>query len=358
MHKKLFIPGPVEVRPEVLEQMAKPLIGHRSREASSLQRRISNNLRKVFFTNSEILLSTTSGSGLMEGSIRSCTAKRAAVFSVGAFGKRWYNMAISNNVPADLFEVEMGQAVSAEMVDDVLKTGKYDLIAVTHNETSTGVMNPLDEIGEVVKKYDDIVFIVDAVSSAAGSKIEVDKWGIDICVTSSQKALGLPPGISLCTFSQKAKERAEKVENRGTYLDLLSLYNYIQKKDYQYPSTPSISHMFALDYQLDYILNKEGLENRFNRHLELAKVVRNWAKKYFDLFADENHLSNTLTTIKNTRNIDVAELNKELGNRGFTISNGYGSLKDKTFRIAHMADCTMEDLEELLVNINDILGLN
>ena len=278
MHKKLFIPGPVEVRPEVLEQMAKPLIGHRSREASSLQRRISNNLRKVFFTNSEILLSTTSGSGLMEGSIRSCTAKRAAVFSVGAFGKRWYNMAISNNVPADLFEVEMGQAVSAEMVDDVLKTGKYDLIAVTHNETSTGVMNPLDEIGEVVKKYDDIVFIVDAVSSAAGSKIEVDKWGIDICVTSSQKALGLPPGISLCTFSQKAKERAEKVENRGTYLDLLSLYNYIQKKDYQYPSTPSISHMFALDYQLDYILNKEGLENRFNRHLELAKVVRNWAK--------------------------------------------------------------------------------
>ena len=357
MHKKLFIPGPVEVRSDVLEQMAKPMIGHRSKDASAIQRRISDNLRKLFFTESEILLSTTSGSGLMEGAIRSCTAKRAAVFSVGAFGKRWYEMAITNNVPADLFEVEMGKAVTPEMVDKELSTGKYDLVAVTHNETSTGVMNPIEEIGQVVKKYPDVVFIVDTVSSAAGSKIEVDKWGIDVCITSSQKALGLPPGLAVCTFSNKAKERAEKVPNRGFYLDLLALYKYIQKKDYQYPSTPSLSHMYALDYQLDYILNKEGLENRFARHIEMAKVVREWAKKHFELFPDENYLSNTVTNIKNTKGIDVAALNKELGNRGFQISNGYGSLKDKTFRIAHMADCQMEDIQELLSNINDILGL-
>ena len=357
MHKKLFIPGPVEVRPDVLEQMARPMIGHRSKDASAIQRRISDNLRKLFFTESEILLSTTSGSGLMEGAIRSCTAKRAAVFSVGAFGKRWYEMAIFNNVPADIFEVEMGKAITPDMVDKELSTGKYDLVAVTHNETSTGVMNPIAEIGEVVKKYPDVVFIVDTVSSAAGTKIEVDKWGIDVCITSSQKALGLPPGLAVCTFSNKAKERAEKVPNRGFYLDLLALYKYIQKKDYHYPSTPSIPHMYALDYQLDYILNKEGLENRFARHLEMAKVVREWAKKHFELFPDENYLSNTLTTVKNNRGIDISALNKELGNRGFQISNGYGSLKDKTFRIAHMADCQMEDIQELLSNINDILGL-
>ncbi|GAA0086867.1 alanine--glyoxylate aminotransferase family protein [Clostridium sp. CTA-7] len=357
MHKKLFIPGPVEVKPDVLEQMARPMIGHRSKEASELQRRISDNLRKVFFTESEILLSTTSGSGLMEGAIRCCTAKRAAVFSVGAFGKRWHEMATSNNVPADLFEVDMGKAITAEMVGEVLATGKYDLVAVTHNETSTGVMNPVEKIGEVVKKYKDIVFIVDTVSSAAGTKIEVDKWGIDICITSTQKAIGLPPGMAICTFSNKAKERAEKVPNRGFYLDLLALYKYIQKKDYQYPSTPSISHMYALDYQLDYILNKEGLENRFIRHIEMAKVVRAWAKKHFDIFPDENYLSNTLTTVKNNRGIDVSALNKELGKRGFQISNGYGSLKDKTFRVAHMADCQMEDINELLKNINEILGL-
>ncbi|WP_252226166.1 alanine--glyoxylate aminotransferase family protein [Clostridium sp. ZBS2] len=357
MHKKLFIPGPVEVREDVLEKMATPMIGHRSKDASILQRRISDNLRKLFYTNSEILLSTTSGSGLMEGAIRCCTAKRAAVFSVGAFGKRWYDMAVNNNVPADLFSVEMGQAIDLAEVEKALSTGKYDLIAVTHNETSTGVMNPVDKIGDIVKKYPDVVLIVDTVSSAAGTKIEVDKWGIDVCITSSQKALGLPPGLSVCTFSQKAKERAEKVPSRGYYLDLLKLYQYIQKKDYQYPSTPSLSHMFALDYQLDNILNKEGLENRFARHLEMAKIVRAWAKKYFDIFPDENHLSNTLTTIKNTRGINVADLNKELGKRGFQISNGYGDLKEKTFRIAHMADCTVEDVKELLKNIEEILGL-
>lgn len=358
MHKKLFIPGPVEVRKEVLAQMSKPMIGHRSKEASELQRRISDNLRKLFYTNSEILLSTTSGSGLMEGAIRCCTAKRAAMFSVGAFGKRWYEMALCNNVPADIFEVEMGKAIRPNQVEDVLSTGKYDLVAVTHNETSTGVMNPIKEIGAVIKKYPDVVFIVDTVSSAAGTKIEVDDWGIDICLTSTQKALGLPPGMALCTFSNKAKERAEKVKNRGFYLDLLALYKYIKKKDYQYPSTPSISHMYALDYQLNYILNEEGLENRFARHIEMANIVREWAKKYFELFPEEGYLSNTLTTVKNTRGINVAELNKELGKRGFQISNGYGDLKEKTFRIAHMADCTVLEVNELLKNINDILGLN
>lgn len=356
MHKKLFIPGPVEVRQDVLEKMATPMIGHRSKEASALQRGISDKLRKVFYTNEEILLSTSSGSGLMEGAIRCTTKKRAAVFSIGAFGKRWYEMAKFNNVPADLFAVEMGEAITPEMVDDALSTGKYDSVFVTHNETSTGIMNPIEEIAEVVKKYPDVVFCIDAVSSAAGSKIEVDKLGIDICVTSSQKAIGLPPGLAICTFSRKAVERAKTIEFRGYYLDLLNLYNFIQKKDYQYPSTPSLSHMFALDYALDLML-EEGLDNRFKRHIEMAEYVRAWAKKYFDLFGDEKHLSNTVTAIKNTRGISVADLNKELGKRGFAISNGYGDLKEKTFRIAHMAEMTLDDIKELLENIEDILNL-
>lgn len=356
MHKKLFIPGPVEVRQDVLEKMATPMIGHRSKDASALQRGISEKLRTLFYTKEEILLSTTSGSGLMEGAIRSCTAKRAAVFSVGAFGKRWYEMAKYNNVPADLFEVEQGKATTPDMVEKALSTGLYDLITITHNETSAGLMNPVEEISEVVKKYPEIVWCLDTVSSAAGTKIEVDKLGVDICITSTQKAIGLPPGMAICTFSQKAVERAKQVPYRGLYLDLLSLYEYIQKKDYQYPSTPSLSHMFALDYQLDRIM-EEGLENRFKRHIEMAEIVRSWAKEYFDLFADERYLSNTLTNVKNTRNINVGDLNKELGARGLQIANGYGNLKDKTFRIAHMADCTVEDIKDLLNNINDILKL-
>lgn len=356
MHKKLFIPGPVEVKDDVLQKMATPMIGHRTKEASKLQRDISEKMMELLYTDNQIMLSTTSGSGLMEAAIRSCTKKRAAVFAVGAFGKRWHDMAKGNNVPADLFEVEWGNPTTPEQVDEVLKTGKYDLITVTHNETSTGIMNPIEEIGEVVKKYPDVVFCVDTVSSAAGAKIEVDKCGIDICITSTQKALALPPGLAVCSFSQKAYNRAKEVENRGFYLDLVRLYDYIQKKDHQYPSTPALPHMFALNYQLDKIL-EEGLDNRFKRHEEMANYVRDWAKKHFELFADENYASNTLTNIKNTKGISVKELNEKLAMRGFTISNGYGKLKEKTFRIAHMGETTLPEIKELLNNIEDILGL-
>lgn len=354
MHKRLFIPGPVEVREDVLKKMSTPMIGHRTKEASNLQRSISEKMKKVMYTESEILLSTTSGSGLMEGAVRSCTRKRAAVFSVGAFGDRWHKMATANGVPADKFTSEPGKPTLPKMVDDALSTGKYDLVTITHNETSTGVMNPIEEISEVMKKYPEVVWCIDAVSSLGGIKIEVDRLGIDICITSTQKCLGLPPGMSVCSFSEKAVEAAKKVEYRGLYLDLLDLYNYIKKKDYQYPSTPSLPHMFALDYQLDRIL-AEGLENRFARHEQMAKIVRCWAKEKFALFPEEKYASNTLTTIKNTRGINVAELNKKLGEQGFMISNGYGDLKEITFRIAHMADTTIDEIKELLAAIDRIL---
>lgn len=356
MQKKLFIPGPVDVAEDVLAKMATPMIGHRTKEASALQRNISDKLRKVFYTKEEILLSTSSGSGLMEGAVRSCTAKRAAVFSVGAFGNRWYDMAKYNNVPADLFEVEWGTPTTPELVDKTLSTGKYDLITITHNETSTGIMNPVEEIAEVMKKYPEVVYCLDTVSSMGGTKIEVDKLGVDICITSSQKALALPPGIAICSMSQKAVERAKTVPFRGLYFDLLSLYDYIQKKDYQYPSTPSLSHMFALDYQLDKML-AEGLDNRYKRHADMAEYVRGWARENFEVFTKEGYLSNTLTVIKNTKGISVGDLNKELGTRGYSISNGYGKLKENTFRIAHMAERTMDELKELIKEIEDILKL-
>ncbi len=356
MSKKLFIPGPIDVREDVLEKMATPMIGHRGKDASALQESISKKLQKLFYTDSTILLSTSSGTGLMEGAIRSCTAKKAAVFSSGSFGDRWYKMAVSNNVAADLYKVDLGKGIDPEMVDKVLQSGEYDLITVTHNETSTGVRNPIEAIGEVVKKYDDIIYCVDAVSSAAGVKIEVDKIGIDICITSVQKALGLPPGLAICTFSDKARQRAEKVEHRGVYFDLLAMYKYLIKKNYQYPSTPSLSHMYALDYQLDRIL-EEGLDNRFDRHEEMANYVRNWARTNFKIFTDEKYLSNTLTVIENNKGINVGDLNKKLQERGCQLANGYGDLKEKTFRIAHMGDYTLEDVRELLINVEDILDM-
>ncbi|MBD3309046.1 aminotransferase class V-fold PLP-dependent enzyme [candidate division KSB3 bacterium] len=356
MHKKLFIPGPTEVRDDVLQKMATPMIGHRTKDASQLQREISDMAMKLFYTHNQILLSTSSGSGLMEGAVRSCTRKRAAVFSIGAFGDRWYDMAKNNNVPADKFTVEWGQATSPEQVDEALATGKYDLITITHNETSTGVMCPVEEIATVMKKYPDVIWCMDTVSSMGGTKIEVDALGVDVCITSTQKAIALPPGMALCSISEKALEAARNVEFRGHYLDLLALYNYIQKRDHQYPSTPSLSHMFALHYQLNKML-EEGLEQRFARHLQMANRVRDWAKTHFALFSNERHLSNTVTTIKNTKEISVADLNKQLGERGFSISNGYGKLKEQTFRIAHMGEITLAEIDELLGQIEEILGL-
>lgn len=358
MHIKLFIPGPVDVKEDVLLKLATPQIGHRTKEATELQRGIGEKLQKVFYTKNTIILSTSSGSGLMEAAIRSCTRKRAAVFSVGSFGDRWFKMAKANGVPADKFSSELGFPTTVEMVDEALSTGKYDVITVTQNETSTGIMNPVDEIGALLKsKYPDILFLVDTVSSMGGTKIETDNCGIDVNITSTQKCLGLPPGMAICSVSDRAIEAARQVENRGLYFDLVELYDYVNKKDHQYPSTPSTPHMFALDYQLDKIL-EEGLDNRFARHIEMAEYVRNWAKKYFELFVENpKYLSNTLTTIKNTRNINVGDLNKKLGERGYMISNGYGDLKELTFRISHMADYTLDDVKGLIATINDILGL-
>jgi aspartate aminotransferase-like enzyme len=306
------------------------------------------------YTGNPILLSTSSGSGLMEGSIRSLTAKRAIVFSVGAFGNRWFKMAEANGVGADKHEAEWGQPTTPETVDKYLSTGKYDVMTVTHNETSTGVMNPVEEIAEVRRKYPDVLWLLDTVSSMAGTKIEVDKLGVDVCITSTQKALALPPGMAICSVSPRALEHGKQVKQRGWYLDLLELYKYVETKDYQYSATPSLSHMFAMNFQLDRIL-AEGLEERYARHKAMAEYTRAWAKKHFALFPNERYASLTLTTITNTRNISVKALNDALGKQCMQISNGYGDLKEKTFRIAHMGELTLADVKTVTAAIESII---
>ncbi len=357
---KLFIPGPVDVDEDVLQAFATPQIAHRSKAATELQKNISENLQKLMYTKNDVILSTSSGSGLMEMGIRCLTKKRVAVFSVGAFGDRWYKMAVANGVPADKFRSEDGKPTTPEMVEEALKTGKYDCVTVTHNETTSGVMNPTYEIGQVIEKYKkeipELTYLVDTVSSLGGTKIEVDKDNMDMCISSTQKSIGLPPGLAVASVSERAYQKAKTVENRGLYFDLVSVVDRM-RKDFQYPSTPSTPHMFALDFKLKKIMDVEGLENRFSRHEKQANIVRDWAKKHFDLLAEEGYRSNTVTVIKNTKDIDVAALNKELQNRGYLIANGYGDLKGKTFRIAHMADRQDKDLLALLSEIENILGM-
>ncbi len=333
------------------------MIGHRGKDASALQRSITEKLREVMFTKNRIILSTSSGTGLMEGAIRSCTAKRAIVFSVGSFGDRWAELAKLNGIEVDIHKEVGGEPTMPETVDQYLKTGKYDVVTITHNETSSGIMNPIEGIAAVVRKYPDVVWLLDCVSSLGGAKVEVDRLGIDICISSSQKCFALPPGLALASVSDKAIERVNKIGSRGYYFDFKSLIDFIDKKDHQYPSTPSLSHMFAMDFQLDRIL-KEGVENRFLRHMEMAEFMIEWATKHFAMYPKGGFESMTLCVIKNTRGISVADLNSELGKRhNIQIANGYGDMKEKTFRIAHMGELNFKDMEEVTGAIEGILGL-
>jgi len=355
MYRKLFIPGPTEVREEVLKAQTRPMIGHRFPEFSELYKGIIEKIRKLLETENRIYIYTSSATGVMEGSIRNTVEKRLISFLNGAFSERWYKIALSNEKDADVISVEWGKAIKPEMVEEALRKKSYEAVLITHNESSTGVMNPLKEICEVMKKFPDTLLIVDAVSSLFGVPIEIDRWGIDVIFASVQKCLALPPGLTITVVSNRAFEKAKKTKNRGFYFDFITMEKYLEK--HQTPATPAISLLYAMDMQLDRML-KEGMDKRFKRHLDMAVFARKWAKRHFQLFAEPGYESVSLTTILNERGIDVSALNKALASRGYVISNGYGKLKDKTFRIGHMGDLTLEELKNLLWNIEDILGLS
>jgi aspartate aminotransferase-like enzyme len=223
-----------------------------------------------------------------------------------------------------------------------------------HNETSTGMQNPVKEVAEAVRAVaPDTLILVDAVSSLSGAKIEMDAWGLDMVLTSSQKAIALPPGLALAAVSDRALEKAKSVENRGWYFDLLLLEKH-RLKDSS-PATPAMSLIFALDRQLDRIL-AEGLENRFARHSAMAKRVQEWADAHdLSMYAPEGYRSQTVTTVKNERDIDLSDLNTFLKQRGMRIANGYGPLKNITFRIAHMGEIQMSDIDTLLAAMEEYL---
>jgi len=355
MHKKLFIPGPTEVTDEILQAMATPMIGHRTSAYATLQGDCESKVKKLLFTQARVLLFTSSSTGVMEGAIRNCVAKKALSTINGEFSRRWNEIARSCGVQTETLEVEAGQAITPELVDAALSKGGFDTLCLTHNETSTGTMNPIREIAAMVRaRYPDVMILVDAVSSMAGVEIRFDDWGLDVCLAGVQKCFALPPGLAVCAVSSRAMERAKTIPYRGYYFDFIENDKFAQKNNT--PATPSVSHLFALNKQMDCML-AEGIENRFARHLAMAEYTRAWARKHFAMFGDERYLSNTVSNIQNTRGIDVSALNKALGERGAMISDGYGPFKGKCFRIAHMGDLTMEDMKWITAQIDDILGL-
>jgi len=352
-HKRLFIPGPTEVRGENLAALARPQIGHRSAEFKALYARVNPKLQQLLETKHHVFLFTSSSSGVWEAAVRNCVRERVLCCMQGAFSDRWKEVAEANGKQADALQVEWGQAITAAMVDEALASGHYDAITVVHNETSTGVMNRLDEIAEVVARYPDVSFLVDAVSSMAAVRIPVDDYGIDVCLAGLQKAFALPAGLAVASVSPRALDKAATVPHRGYYFDFLTLLKHHEKS--QTPATPAIPQIQALDAQLDDIL-EEGLERRYARHSMLAGLVREWARAHFSLFAQPGYESATVTCVKNDRAVSVAELNEQLAQQWVMISNGYGKLKEQTFRVAHMGDTQEWEIRGLLATIDRLLG--
>ncbi|MFW9923105.1 MAG: pyridoxal-phosphate-dependent aminotransferase family protein [Candidatus Thorarchaeota archaeon] len=356
MRKRLFIPGPTEVFPEVLLQQAKPMIGHRAKEFTELYTGIIDKLQKYHDSKQWATVTTSSGTLFMDITGRSLVKKKALVCVNGAFSKRFAETIESCGKEIEIIDLPWGQAAKPEMIREKLAKGGFDTVVVCHNETSTGVRNPIYKIGEMLhKEFPDIVYVIDSVSAMGGDKVEPEKIFSDLVFASSQKAFALPPGLAIAFASEKAIERAKEVPNRGTYTDLYDIYSYYQKKQ-QTPTTPNISLMYALTYQLDRML-EETQEKRYQRHLEMATWTQNWANKHFAMFPEKGYESLTVSTIKNTLDKSVSDLNKELAKRSSTISDGYGDLKQKTFRIGHMGDWTLADVKEVCWQIEEIWGL-
>ncbi len=355
MFPKLFIPGPTNVRQEVLAEQTHPMIGHRTETFEALFARVQGKLRDLFFTRHRVYVTASSGTGLQEAAIRNGVRKRVLSMVNGAFSRRWHDVAVGCGKEVVRVDLPWGRAVKPEdVVQAIEEHGPFDAVTIVHNETSTGVMSPVGEIARAVREVaPETLIFVDAVSSLSGVRIPVDEWGLDVTLTSSQKAMALPPGLAFAAVSDRVLERAKEVEGRGWYFDFLLLEKYLQRNTT--PATPAISLFWALDRQLD-IMFAEGLERRFARHARMAEMTQAWARERgFELFAEAGYASHTVTCVSNTRNIDVVALNAYLRERGMTLSNGYGPLKGKTFRIAHMGETREEDLVALFQAIDEWL---
>jgi predicted phosphoserine aminotransferase len=354
---RMFVPGPVDVAPEVLQAMAKPMIPHRSKEYETIHRSAAEKAQKVFYTNYRVFLGTHSGSGMQETGVRNLVSKDVLCCINGAFSERWFDVAISNGKNADRLDVEWGKAVKPDQLRDALKKKHYEAVTIVHNETSTGVESPIKDLAKVVREVSPETFIlVDAVSSLGGVKLEMDACDLDFLLTSSQKCLALPPGLSLAGVNDRALAKAATVENRGWYFDLLIMENHRVKNSTA--MTPVIPLIYALDFQLDRIF-EEGLENRFARHAAMSQRVYDWSVAHgMPSFAEYEFRSKTVATILNTMNLDVSAMNKFLlENYQMRISSGYGDLKDKTFRIATMGEISLTDVDMLLEGMDKFILL-
>src|SRR5215213_10910591 len=284
MPAKLFIPGPVHVSARTFAAMTEPMIGHRSGDFKKLYASIHPRLQELFGTKQPVFLSTSSAWGVMEGAVRNLVGEGKVLNCMcGAFSDKWLDVSKRCGKRGEPLQVPWGQPIRGEQIREKLQGAGFEAVTVIHNETSTGVMSPIAEIAEAVREFPEVMLIVDSVSSFSVVPIPMDKLGIDVLLTGSQKALALPPGLSVFSASQRAFARAETVKQRGYYFDFLEFKK--NQAENMTPSTPSISHIYALESKLDDIFT-EGVSNRHARHAENNAIVHDWVKaRGFEFFA-------------------------------------------------------------------------
>ena len=353
-HDKLFIPGPVEISAKTWAAFCRPMVGHRSDDFRALYRSIHSRLQTLFGTKQPVFLSTSSAWGVMEAAIRNLVSRRVLNCMCGAFSDKWLDVSRRCGKSAEPLQVEWGKAIDPQALQEKLATGDFDAVTLIHNETSTGVVNPLEEICAVLKKYPNVALIVDSVSSFSAVPIPMDELGIDVLLTGSQKALALPPGFSLFAVSENGFARAEKQKDRGYYFDFLEFKK--NQEDDMTPTTPSIAHIHALESKLDDIF-AESLTNRYERHAKTNALVHDWVVRAgFDFFAEDGSRSKTLTCVRNSPGIDVAKLVRDLrAKHHLVIDGGYGRIKGETFRLSNMGDETEETISHLLACLDETL---
>lgn len=308
-------------------------------------------LRQLFRTERRVLVGTCSATGFMELAVRCGVRHRALSLVGGAFGERFAGIVRATGRDLVRLDVPPGETVEPDMLRDALTRSEVDAVTLVHSETSTGALAPLEELAAVVREFDGVVLLVDAVTSLAGSPVETDEWGLDFVLTGSQKALALPPGLALGVASERMLDRARSVPERGAYLDLVAFHEAAEA--HQPTNTPAIPQLFALEAQLERIRVEGGIEARWERHRAMREAVESWvedrgAEVGFGFLPRPDRRSWTVSCLTVPEGRHGRSIAQAVAARGWTIGSGYGKLKGATIRIGHMGDHSVDRVEALL----------
>ena len=358
-----FLPGPTEVRAEVLEAMVRPMIPHRGAEYEALHARLVQGLQTVFRTHRPVYLMSCSATGAMEMAIRGAPEGPILSLVNGAFSERFARIAQSCDRATRVLSVPLGDTPHLEQVEEALVTGAHDgahfaAITVVHSETSTGALSDIRAITELAHRHG-AMCLVDSVTGIAGARVETDAWGLDFVLTGSQKALALPPGLAFAVASEAYVLQAGVVPGRGRYLDVVEYEEFARRS--QTPSTPALSLLYAADLQLQTI-RTEGIEARWNRHTEMRAHTEAWVAALRERGIGVGYLcrpgerSPTVSTLTLPDGLRATQVVQRVAELGFVIGTGYGALKDLTIRIGHMGDHTIDTLEPCLAAVEVALA--